>query len=175
MADDPPGADGPIGRIQSARVKALYDYWCAKRGDRPMPTRADIDPTEIKGLLPYILLTDLHYDPLRVFFRLVGTAVGEAAGRNLTGQWLHEAQVDGGIELWLKNYERLVRDGVPVFGRTRATVQPGDDRFFEWILLPLSSDGETVDKTLELEDWEALRRMSDDQIEHATWSVEVFK
>ena len=25
-------------------VRAMYDYWLAKRGDRPMPAHADIDP-----------------------------------------------------------------------------------------------------------------------------------
>ena len=167
--------DDPVGRLKSARVRELYDYWCSKRGDRPMPSRDHIDPAEIKGLLPYILLTDIHYDPLRIYFRLVGTAVAEAAGRNITGQWLHEAQLDGGIELWLHNYERLVREKRPICGRTRATVHHDDERIFEWILLPLSSDGVVVDKTLELEDWEALRRMSTDEIDHATWTIEVFK
>ena len=41
-------------------------------------------------------------------------------------------------------------------------------------MLPLSSDGETVDKTIELEDWEALRRMSDTQLQQSDWSVEMF-
>ncbi len=172
MADE---TEAAVGRLKSVRVKELYDYWRAKRGDRAMPGRDDIDPAEIKALLPYILLTDVHHQPLRVFIRLVGTAVAEAAGRNLTGQWLHEAQLDGGVELWLHNYERLVRDRAPICGRTRATVRPGDERFFDWILLPLSSDGEVVDKTIELEDWGALNRMSEDDIARATWSVEVFK
>jgi hypothetical protein len=165
----------PIERIRSARVRELYEYWADKRRGRHMPSREDIDPAEIKSLLPYVLLTDIHHDPLRVFFRLVGTGVAEAAGRNLTGQWLHEAQLDGGAELWTENYRRVVSERTPVCGRTRATVQPGDERIFEWILLPLSGDGATVDKTIELEDWEALRTMSDDEIEHATWTVEVFE
>lgn len=165
----------PIMRMRSERVRALYAYWQEKRHGRRMPAREDIDPAEIKPLLPYILLTDIHCDPLRVFFRLVGTAVAEAAGRNLTGQWLHEAQLDGGLEPWMASYARLVRDRAPVCGRTRATIRPGDERQFEWILLPLSSDGETVDKTLELEDWEALRQMSNDEISHATWTIEVFE
>jgi len=165
----------PIERIRSARVRELYEYWADKRRGRHMPSRDDIDPAEIKSLLPYVLLTDIHHDPLRVFFRLVGTGVAEAAGRNLTGQWLHEVQLDGGAELWTKNYRRVVSERAPVCGRTRATVQPGDERIFEWILLPLSGDGATVDKTIELEDWEALRMMSDDEIEHATWTVEVFE
>lgn len=153
----------------------MYEYWRGKCAGRRTPSRDDIDPVEIKALLPYILLTDIHHDPLRVQIRLVGTAVVEAAGRDITGKWLHEIQLDGGLQMWNANYQRLVSQRVPVVGRTRATVKPGDDRVFEWILLPLSSDGEKVDKSLELEDWEALRHMTEDQIEHAAWNIEVFK
>lgn len=162
-------------RISSAKAQALYQYWSDKRQSRPMPSRADIDPADIKDLLPYLLLTDVHHDPLRVHFRLVGTAVVDAAGRDMTGQWLHEAEVAGGAEIWLRHYERLVRERAPVCGCTRASLPGNDERSFEWILLPLSSDGETVDKTIELEDWEALRDMSTDMIARATWTVEVFK
>jgi hypothetical protein len=165
----------PEAHITSARVKALYDYWLAKRGGRRMPGRADIDPAEIKPLLPYVVLTDVHRNPLRIYFRLVGTAVAAAAGRNLTGLWLHEVQVDGGIDLWMSNYHRLVAAREPVFGRTRATLRVNDVRVFEWILLPLGSDGETVDKTLELEDWSGLRHMSGEQIDRADWRIEVFE
>lgn len=139
-----------------------------------MPSRAEIDPAEMRALLPYLLLADVHHDPLRIFFRLVGTAVVEAAGRDLTGMWLHEAEVNGGPQLWTETYRRLVERREPVFGRARATLPHGDVRFFEWVMLPLSSDGETVDKTVELEDWEALRRMSDTQLEQSDWSVEMF-
>lgn len=165
----------PELHLTSPRARALYEYWASKGGARRLPSRADIDPAEIKSLLPYILLTDLHHDPLRVFFRLVGTAVAEAVGRNITGQWLHEVPLDGGFELWLQTYRRLVDTREPIVGRNRATVQPGDERLFEWIILPLSSDGNTVDKTLELEDWEALCRMSAEEIEQASWNVEVLK
>ena len=162
-------------RMCSPRVKALYAYWLGKRGERRMPSRDDIDPAEIKDLLPYVILTDVHHDPLRVQFRLAGTAVTEAAGRDLTGKWMHAVPRDGGLEGWKASYLRLTRQCAPVFGRTRATVRPGIERTFEWIMLPLSSDGVTVDKTLELEDWEALRNMTEEQIEHASWNTEVFK
>ena len=47
---------------------ALYGYWREKRGERLMPRRSDIDPTEIPPrLLPGITLntTPDDYTPLR--------------------------------------------------------------------------------------------------------------
>ena len=37
--------------LQSWRVSELAEYWERKRGNRLMPSRADIDPAEIKRLL----------------------------------------------------------------------------------------------------------------------------
>ena len=54
------------------QLKALLAYWRQKKGDRRAPTRADIDPAEIKRLLPYVGLVDVERSPLRFRYRLVG-------------------------------------------------------------------------------------------------------
>lgn len=157
----------------SARVCALYDYWRGKCGDRGMPSRADIEPGEIKSLLPHLMLTDLSYPPLRVFFRLVGTAIVEAAHCDLTGRWLHEVDLGETKKAWEGVYQRVAVARVPVFGVTRAVLQHADTRAFHWVVLPLSGDGETVDHTLELEDWEMLRLISEEDVATARWTLEV--
>ena len=72
------------------RVRQLRDYWESKQCGRIAPARADIDPSEIKSLLPYLIITDLFSDPLRVRIRLAGTTVCEAFGFNVAGRWLDE-------------------------------------------------------------------------------------
>ena len=162
----------PIERIRSARVRELYDYWAGKRRGRPMPSRDDIDPAEIKTLLPYLMITEVHYNPLRVRYRLLGTRIVEAAKTDLTGQWLHEADLSGNNSIWIEVYRRVTETMAPVFGRTRATVGPGDIQMFDWVVLPLSDDGATVNHTLKLEDWEMLRPLSREDVDAAEWTVE---
>lgn len=137
-----------------------------------MPSRGDIDPAEIKELLPHLLITDISYPPLRVHFRLVGTGIVEAAHCDLTGHWLHETDLGGTDEAWARVYERVAVSRSPVFGQTRATVRATDTRLFHWVVLPLSDDGETVNHTLELEDWEMLRLMSEEDVNTAVWTLE---
>ena len=56
----------------SANLRQMYTYWLAKRGDRPMPRRSDLDPTEIPAhLLPGITLVDVVPDARRYVYRLV--------------------------------------------------------------------------------------------------------
>jgi hypothetical protein len=64
----------------------LFDYWNAKRGGRQMPRRADIDPIELRGLLPYVVLCDV-VDPARLFrVRVIGQAIVDFIGVNITGR-----------------------------------------------------------------------------------------
>jgi hypothetical protein len=72
--------------ITHPTLVAIYRYWDNKRRGRAMPQRADIDPTEIVRLLPYIFMVDVERDPLRFRYRLIGTAICEFLGRDFTGR-----------------------------------------------------------------------------------------
>ncbi len=50
-------------------LRNLRDYCLDARKSRLMPTRNDIDPLDIPHLLPNIVLTDVHYEPLRFQYR----------------------------------------------------------------------------------------------------------
>jgi hypothetical protein len=93
------GADVPVGdnerrrRLATEQVasmkhqsaRAVFDYWNKKRGTRPAPERADIDPTEIRHALSdtFMLAADF-VDQLR--FRLAGTRVCALFGREIKGE-----------------------------------------------------------------------------------------
>ena len=79
---------GP-GEITSGMIQRMAGYLARKRGERPMSSRADIDPTEIREFLPYVVLADIQDDPLRVYYRLVGTRIAEFYGE-FTGTWMHD-------------------------------------------------------------------------------------
>ncbi len=144
-------ASGPA--MLAPRVRQLRDYWESKQRGRAMPARADIDPSEIKPLLPYLLIADLFTDPLRVRYRLAGTKVCESFGFNIVGRWLEELNVAAGIPFWVAQYGRLMATQAPVYGRTTGT-HGGFELFRgDWALFPLSSDGLRADQSLEIEYW----------------------
>ena len=144
-------ASGPTAL--APRVRQLRDYWESKRRGRALPARADIEPVEIKSLLPDLIIADLFTDPLRVRFRLAGTRVCDAFGFNIVGRWLEELNVAADIPFWVAQYGRMMTTQAPVYGRTTGT--HGDFELFRgnWAMFPLSSDGQRVDQCLEIEDW----------------------
>ena len=148
-----PKATQEMPDLQSPRVRELHDYWLSKRGERVAPARGDIDPSEIKPLLPYVLIADLLTDPVRVQFRLAGTQVCQSFGFNITGRWLHELDLTSNIEFWVAQYARLIASHAPVFGRTQGICNDVEMFRSEWALLPLARDGHTPNQSLEIEDW----------------------
>ncbi len=72
-------------------VRLVLDYWQQKCAGRLMPSRADIDPSELRRFLPHITLVDVVADERRFVYRLVGTSEVELRGYDPTGRPVAEA------------------------------------------------------------------------------------
>jgi len=70
-------------------IRLLHDFWTGLAGGQ-VPERAQFGIENVRGLLPYLMLSDFDFSPFRVRFRLSGTAVDEMTGVNLTGRYLDE-------------------------------------------------------------------------------------
>jgi hypothetical protein len=127
------------------RIRGFYEYWDSKRGTRAMPSRADIDPSEIVPYLPSLLMVDvLSADRLELRYRLAGTLETEARGYDPTGRSVSaHFQGTSSIDV-LENYRLVISRRKPVFDT--ACVPTKQQRLIEkgTILLPLSDDGEKV-------------------------------
>ena len=138
-------AEQLAGFIEDDRLRRLFAYWCEKRAGRPMPSRADIDATEIPWALSQIFLVD--YAPESGFrYRLAGTMEVETLGMDPTGHWLddiHDAfRTRPDIA---SRYRAAVETGRATyrFGRV-AFVHHREHRFVQNMILPFAADGVTV-------------------------------
>jgi len=145
----PPGAF-PVGAlpINHPQLAQLYRYWDRKRGDRAMPSRLDILPEELGGLLGNLFMVDVvrDGDEPRFRYRLVGTALTAIMDQELTGKFIDQMPFLY-RKFALPAYREILRAGRPTYKETNA--------FEGWLvirykrlLLPLSSDGEQVDIVL---------------------------
>lgn len=60
-------------RFAHQSTAQLYEYWNLRRGARPAPTRAEIEPGDIRDILPDTFI--LSVDEGRISWRLAGTRV----------------------------------------------------------------------------------------------------
>jgi hypothetical protein len=112
-----------------------------------MPSRADVNPNEIRALLPDIFIMEIH-QPLRFCFRLVGTRICERWHANNTGKWLDELDYDGVREKVLEQYAIVSRTGVPRCDVAEFVSNHGRYLHYRRLLLPLSEDGVTPNMLL---------------------------
>ncbi|WP_119302094.1 PAS domain-containing protein [Dongia deserti] len=126
------------------KAVALYQYWNARRGVRPMPTRADIDPLEMRQWLPRLTLVDVG--PGGQFtYRLVGTQMVELLGMNPTGRSVESAWPEELAPRVLGSYRDVVESRGPIFCQ-QFNGWLDDQEPTAWSMrLPLSSDGVEVD------------------------------
>ena len=138
---------------RSPEIAAFHDYWRARcTGDR-LPSREAIDPAELKSLLPHLLIVDIEQTPLRIRYRLVGTAIVSSSRRDITGHYLDELRFDHPDEraTFEAGYRLLLETRGPVFGRV---VWPARSDFvltYESGIFPLAADGRTIDKAVGVE------------------------
>ena len=138
-------------QIASTTIKRMADYLARKRGPRALATRGDFEPTEVRELLPYVVLVDIYDDPLRVYYRLVGTRIAEFYGE-FTGTWMHERPISDAYRDIAENiYRTLIETKAPVYGITEMRTRFDAMVSYEWGYFPMSTDGVTVTGGLEIE------------------------
>ncbi|TDQ81489.1 PAS domain-containing protein [Dongia mobilis] len=145
--------------LTSPLVRELHRYWNEIKGDRRWPAKRDFDPAAVRRLLPYLTIEEVHRDPLRIRFRLVGTEQARFAGLDYTGCWLHELPWHPAvIQDLLGQYRRLLAAGEPVFGASRYSWADGFEKSFEWGLFPFGDGGDRIDHVLGIEDFSGIDR-----------------
>ena len=118
-----------------------------------MPARADIDPAELKRILPCVILAKIEQAPLRVRFTLVGTRCVANAGMDFTNRYLDEIDFSCDFDTdWADVYRTICAERRPVMGLVNTSLKDGRVCELVEVVLPLSDDGETVTHCIAIED-----------------------
>lgn len=133
-------AEHPILR----RVIALWD---GKRAGRPLPSRGDFDPSEMKFALGDLSLYDVEDAPRRFWCRLDGTRQVELFGVDCTGRYLDECFPPDYYALAHASFSSAVDSRQPGYYQ-RKVPYAGRIIRYEAAMLPLSSDGRRIDKLM---------------------------
>lgn len=138
-----------VTRNVRGRVLDLgFDYCESKIVDGRLPSRRDIEPLDIPDLLPQIILLDVVRAPWNFRFRLIGTNVVYHLTQDWTGSWFSEiGHMAPPSRIFtacvnVASSAKPLRNQTPYVG-PHANFISSDD-----LILPLSEDGETVNKLL---------------------------
>ena len=126
-------------------LSSALAYWERKCGSRPVPTRRDIDATEIApSLLPFLQLTERVAVTGRIRYRLIGTGIVDAYGADLTGKYMDEIYSGERMHYVEANYRAVCESQRPVlvvnhYHSTRPVLL-----VCHRLLMPLANDSATI-------------------------------
>ena len=134
--------------IVHPRLRQLYDYWDEKRAGRTMPSRADLDAVEMRFVIGNVILVDvIEGTPLGFHIRLHGTNLSERVRYDLTGKMLDALPFEEFREITRLSFTKVVTTKEPLYVH-RDRIMDNRRRAYETLILPLSSDGERVERIL---------------------------
>ncbi len=112
-----------------------------KAGPSGYPTRADIQPAELRRILPSLSLVDVTDDEQpRLRIRLAGTRLRDYLGVEITGHYLDEYDLGDQTDYWDAAYREVIIGGRPAQGVVPLTPWKQPNIFQFWLRLPLMND-----------------------------------
>lgn len=135
-------------------LRELLRYWHSKCGadgmDVRLPGRADLDPLELRGLLPHIYLIDVvrqsGTDRLQFRIRLLGERHVEVYGLGLVGKVIDDVFPPAVAAEFNRLYAAVVGRRAPLINRGQVSwIRNKEWLHYEGLHAPLSSDGSTID------------------------------
>jgi hypothetical protein len=134
--------------ITDPKLRRLHDYWATRRGSRTMPARADLEALDMAFAMGNIILVDvLPGTPPSFRIRLHGTTLVDRVGFDLTGKMLDEMKQSEFREMSRRSFLKVVHTGEPLHAAADRMID-GRPYRYESVIMPLSDDGERVDKLL---------------------------
>lgn len=126
--------------------QAVYDYWRSKCKTGSLPSRSDIDPSDLAEYLPTISLLEMSSvgENKRFNFRLAGTGLYDIYGQEITGTDLHSLPRGSRRDYWQRILERVAMRGRPSAGAVRSAISGKTHMAQFWVRLPLAPNGRDV-------------------------------
>jgi hypothetical protein len=137
----------PRSEIPDPLLQGVYDYWDRTRGERRMPSRAQVDPSEMRFVLSHLMLIDVMQPASKFRVRLQGTEVAWWLGTDLTGKMLDELRPPDLRSLIGERFVQCIAFRAPFYKAGRHLIN-GLPRLLSTLILPLSADDRNVDKLL---------------------------
>lgn len=139
----------PIG-LQAESIhpvlRAFHAYWQALPAGNGLPGRQHVDPSEIRDLLPWLVMVDVERPlPKPIFrFRLAGTGIVTLYDLEITGRTVQEAFPERAAQFNADFAQTMVARS-PTYLRRPLPIPGKHHRSQEALVCPLATDGQAID------------------------------
>ncbi len=128
-------------------IHALFDYWNVMRAGRPAPLRSEINPGDIRHILPHVFILERENDK-SFRFRLAGTGLCSVYGmefrnHNLLSMWQEDC-----LDTLRNALDEVTRNAAVSIVEYTASTNEHREATFEMILLPLAQNNGVITRVI---------------------------
>ncbi|NBC89038.1 MAG: hypothetical protein GVX90_06055, partial [Alphaproteobacteria bacterium] len=140
--DVPPAAIGQDERRMQVRA---YNHWASLLGENSFPEIEDLAPEELDDFGPNSVLLDFSAGIENPVVQYLGERLGEECGANGPIRTLADVPPRSLLSRITDHYMQILANEAPIGFEAEFVNQRGSAILYRGILLPFSSDGETID------------------------------
>jgi len=134
--------------LESEPLNRLVGLWRDKYDGEHLPSRRDFDSETLLSFGGRIALIEVEANPRRYRYRLVGTQITGAVGRDSTGRYFDDLYDSEYYRRMAEHFEEIIETKKAI--RTVGNMAHSEKPYIsvEGIDMPLADDGKTVDMIL---------------------------
>ena len=156
-SESPPAGDvaAAIGTDERRMHVRAYNYWVSLLGGRDFPSIEDLDPADLGDFAPNSVLLDFtggHEDPAAQY---IGAAIREECGLDENVRRIADIPSRSLLSRLTDHHMQIIANRAPVGFEAEFVNQRGQPICYRGILMPFSSDGDTIDFIYGVINWKA--------------------
>jgi hypothetical protein len=151
--DLPPDAIGQDERRMQVRA---YNHWASLLGDRMFPNIADLDPASLPDFGPHGVLLDFSFGIENPSVRFLGEKLARECGSNGVITRLSDVPPRSLLSRITDHYMQILANQAPIGFEAEFVNQRGVTVLYRGILLPYSSNDDTIDFIFGVINWKEM-------------------
>ena len=134
-----------IGTDERRMHVRAYNYWCSLLDGRDYPSIEDLDPGNIQDFGPHSVLLDFTEGSGNPATAYIGTAVRQECGIGEEVCTIADVPSRSLLSRLTDHYMQIIANRAPVGFEAEFVNQRNNSICYRGILMPFSSDGDTID------------------------------
>ncbi len=149
----PPASIGTDERRMQVRA---YNHWASLLADRSFPSIEDLEPAELNDFGPYSVLLDFSTGIEDPAIQYLGQELAQECGTNVQIERLSDIPSRSLLSRITDHYLQILANQAPIGFEAEFVNQREATILYRGILLPYSSDGETIDFIYGVINWKEM-------------------
>ena len=152
-AEPQPDVASAIGSDERRMHVRAYNYWCSLLDGRDYPSIEDLEPGNIEDFGPHSVLLDFTEGSDNPATPYIGSAVREECGIGDDIKTINDVPSRSLLSRLTDHYMQIIANRAPVGFEAEFVNQRGRSICYRGILMPFSSDGDTIDVIYGVINW----------------------